>query len=471
MSANQIISAPACRRRRAMPARPVVAASLGALAALLALAPAPASAQGPAVAFTSVRDGVARVSAVDASGGATRVLSRLPGAAFEGSPAYSPDGGRIAYTCANFELCVMNAAGGDPVRLTTNDWPRELRYDTRPAWSPDATKIAFVRTVAGQDSIWIVRADGSGLRELPAPAGVNGNPSFSPDGATLAFDHADDETGDGDVPMHSSNRIYAIGVDGSALRRIVGPRGSVSDPAWSPDGRRLAFVREFGDGRSQIVVMNADGSGRRPLTARAAYATGPAWSPDSSRIVFALLGPGGSSLHTIAATGGATTRLTRGGGLDFDPAWQPGVPSPSVAPVPPASAPATTATVDARTVGRLLAAGREILPVLSAAVSARPAALLAFARRAEGLARRITSAARPLRPGSPGAKHARKLLLESADALKAVAGEARAWSRSVRRHDRRVAGKHRTNVVFGMVGVALYLADGARAAGASQRSL
>ena len=80
-------------------------AMLGVVAGMVTLSPAAASAQAPRVAFTSFRDGVARVYAVDADGANPRALTRTPGAAYEGSPAYSPDGRRIAYTCGNFELC------------------------------------------------------------------------------------------------------------------------------------------------------------------------------------------------------------------------------------------------------------------------------------------------------------------------------------------------------------------------------
>ena len=179
-------------------------------------------ADASAVAFTSFRDGAAHVYAVNADGSARQAADADPGAAYEGSPAYSPDGRRIVYTCGNFELCVMNADGSAPARLTTNDWPRQLRYDTSPAWSPDGTTIAFVRTVAGKDEIWLVAPDGSGLRKLAVPAGVNGSPSFSADSRTIAFAHAEDETGAGDdLPSSSDSAIYVVGVDGSGLRKLT----------------------------------------------------------------------------------------------------------------------------------------------------------------------------------------------------------------------------------------------------------
>jgi len=348
-------------RARPLTVRSAAAAALAAVAGMIALSPAVASAQSASVAFTSYRSGTAHVYAVNSDGSGLRALTQTPGAAFEAAPAYAPDGARIAYTCGNFELCVMNSDGGAPARLTTNDWPREFRYDTNPAWSPDATKIAFVRTVAGLDTIWIVNADGSGLRQLPVPAGVNNHPSFSPDGASIAFDHAEvDTSGDSDLPTSSDSHIWVIGLDGSAPHSLT-RRGVDSDPAWSPNGRNIAFVRSTDDG-SRVFVMNADGSGRRRGTARKTSASDPAWSPDSARIVYASIGAGGSSLFHVAATGGKPVRLTTGRGPDFDPAWQPTAAAPGSAQLPAPATPPSVATQDAQMVGVLLRATTDALP-------------------------------------------------------------------------------------------------------------
>src|SRR5947208_1284502 len=76
-----------------------------------------------ALAFTSYRDGVSSVYVTNADGTGQQRLTATARPAFEGQPAYSPDGGRIAYVCGNFELCVMNADGSGQQRLTTNNWP------------------------------------------------------------------------------------------------------------------------------------------------------------------------------------------------------------------------------------------------------------------------------------------------------------------------------------------------------------
>lgn len=417
-------------------------------AAMIGLWPAVASAQTAGVAFTSYRAGNAHVFVVNADGGGLRALTTKSNAAFEGAPAYSPDATRIAYTCGNFELCVMGADGAAPARLTTNDWPRAFGYDTSPAWSPDGTAIAFVRTVAGDDTIWIVNSDGSGLRRLPVPAGVNNHPSFSPDGASIAFDHAEDQTSSSsDLQESSDGHIWVIGVDGSAPHSLT-RRGVDTDPAWSPDGRSIAFTHST-DETSQVFVMNPDGSARRRVTARTTRAADPAWSPDSARIAYSAIGAGGSTLFRVAAGGGKPVRLTTGRGPDFDPAWQPA----AAAAVGPSSAPAalatpSVATEDARVVAVLLRAWADSVPVFSSITAKHPAGLLRAARRMDAYARRISAAARPLRPASRRGRTIRRELLQNMTVVRGIASGTRSWSRSLRRHDRRAAAKQRNGVLF-----------------------
>ena len=101
-------------------------------------------------------------------------------------------------------------------------------------------------------------------------------PAWSPDGRKIAYVH----TGGGD-PRVDLGRLYVMNADGSAPRRL-GPAGCC--PSWSPDGSKLAFVGGLGQVGSDIYVINRDGSRQRNLTHTPAWEDSPVWSPDGRRL-------------------------------------------------------------------------------------------------------------------------------------------------------------------------------------------
>jgi len=422
--------------------------------------PAAASVQTGTLAFTSLRAGAAQVFAVNGDGSDLRRLTQTPGAAFEGSPAFSSDGRRIAYGCGNFELCIMNADGSSPTRVTTNDWPREFRYDRDPAWSPDGTKLAFTRTSRGRSAIWIVNPDGSGLRQLPTPRGHNANPAFSPDGTRIAFDYV---PGSGVTSM-GGKRLYVVGVDGGAAQPLTGEDDSAEDPAWSPDGARLVFSRPgFDDAFARLVVVNADGTAERRLATGTLSATNPAWSPDGTTIAFAGRRSGRLLIYSVAAGGGPATRVTSGRATDLDPAWQPSG-SPSEVPVP--AAPPSKATAEARIAGSVLRTIVELLAELKSDPATSNAGEAATAAgRVRGTARQARSATTKLRVGTARGRQVRRLLLDGMRAADGLAADLSALSRSLRRHDARAARKHRKAIFGDGVGLFFPLSEAAERAG------
>jgi len=204
------------------------------------------------------------VYVVNADGSGQRRLARSGGA-----PAWSPDGRTIAFF-SDAKIYLMNADGSEHRQLTRKLWVwgqagRAL------AWSPDGRKLAFFGK-GGRCPIcfnlYVVNSDGSGLRNLTgklwaAGAGSGGGPTFdpawSPDGQMIAFVGLTAGLGE---------PIYVVKADGSGLRNLTQkPVGAYADPAWSPDGRKIAFVSHR-DGSYGVYVMNADGSGQRRLAQR-----------------------------------------------------------------------------------------------------------------------------------------------------------------------------------------------------------
>ena len=207
---------------------------------------------------------------------AAPVLRRLPKIGFgrEYSPAWSPDGARIAFGSVNSlneldpEIYVVDTDGSNMERLTNN-----IGFDMEPAWSPDGARIAFMSTRDGSWEIYVMNADGSDVEPLTNNGGGNFYPAWSLDGARIAFT----STRDG------SWEIYVMDADGSDVERLTNNGGG--NPAWSPDGARIAFA-STSDGSAEIYVMNADGSDVERLTNNSAADWSPAWSPGGTEIAF-----------------------------------------------------------------------------------------------------------------------------------------------------------------------------------------
>ena len=185
---------------------------------------------------------------------------------------WSPDARRIVFTGmtldGNWDVYVMNADGGGLRRLT-----RSPRFENGAVWSPDGRKIVFRNTSDAKwkvgGSVYVMNADGSGLQKLTT--GALSHWDVSPDGRAIVF------VGDrgGSDRAWFGDGIYVMNLDGSGLRRLTRNVGKEPAPTWSPDGRQIAFT-----GRDEnIYVMNPDGSEMQRLTRNPGLSWAPVWSP------------------------------------------------------------------------------------------------------------------------------------------------------------------------------------------------
>jgi TolB protein len=170
--------------------------------------------------------------------------------------------------------------------------------DDYPDVSPDGRFVAFQRCVPKNCGVYVVNVDGSGLRRvddgcnaLPPKCTDNSYPAISPDGKQIAFARLFGSFKHGQ-PAHVG--IYRMRVDGSHIRKVSLPPTRAAedgDPQWSPDGKRILFVRhQFAgkhEGQQAIFTIRANGTGRKRVTPYKLVAgDGPDWSPDGTQILF-----------------------------------------------------------------------------------------------------------------------------------------------------------------------------------------
>ncbi|MCH8346287.1 MAG: PD40 domain-containing protein, partial [Chloroflexi bacterium] len=178
-------------------------------------------------------------------------------------------------------------------------------HDREPAWSPDGSKIAFSSDRDRNNEIYVINADGTGLKNLTNSPDSDTRPVWSPDGSKIAF------VGGG---------IYVVNADGTGLTNLTTySPGANGSPVWSPDGSRIAFLSDRGGSR-EIYVMNADGTGLVRL--HNAWTEPPTWSPDGTAVAFVSAG----GIYLMSADGTDLFRLPTGVlgvGKDWAPAWSP----------------------------------------------------------------------------------------------------------------------------------------------------
>ncbi len=250
------------------------------------------------IVFSSNRSGAWRLWTINADGSALKQITQQDSDEHDVDPVFSPDGKSILFT---------STRGGKTgiLRMPIDSSKSERICDGDQAeWSPDGTRIALRRN----ERIF-TRELATGQEKAISPEDWPhcSGPAWSPDGKTIAFA----------ARWESGNAIYVVPVVGGKPVKVYDQQGAC-EPHWSPDGSRLVYETE-----THICTINSDGTKNQLVTYFGGVQRYARFSPDGKLLVFCqgVSEQGPWELYVIPATGGSPQKLTEGGS-DMYPDWR-----------------------------------------------------------------------------------------------------------------------------------------------------
>jgi len=231
------------------------------------------------------------------------------------TPAWSPDGQAIAYTSyrqgsgssfSTYQDLIVSWIFKGQRETPTNGNPEKQNY--LPAWSPDGSKLAFTSNRDGNPEIYIMNRDGSGLRRMTTNPAIDVTPTWSPTGNQIAW--VSDRTG--------NPKIYIMNADGTGQRMLI---GDYSDrPTWSSEPfNEIAYAARTGPGYDIKIYSFASGESKR-ITDGIGSNESPAFSPNGRHIAFVSTRNGKAQIFTIDRDGQHLRQITREGNNGY-PNW------------------------------------------------------------------------------------------------------------------------------------------------------
>lgn len=218
------------------------------------------------------------------------------------TPVWAPDRNAIAYTSyrTGYQDIFVQSMTGGPLQKPARGTAENQNY--LPAWSPDGTRLAFTSSRDGNPEIYVMSRDGSGVRRLTNSPSIDVTPTWSPTGNQIAF--VSDRTG--------NPQIYVVNVDGTGLLRITTEQ-HCDRPTWSPAPfNEIAYTSQAGGG-NQIRIFDFATRSTKTITDGIGSNESPAFSPNGRHIAFVSDRNGTEQIYTIDRDGQNLRQITRSG--------------------------------------------------------------------------------------------------------------------------------------------------------------